>query len=209
MEFRAIPIWHLIILGISAFILVIGSYGAIRGIADLRSLLYFYAIFGFIFGILLYSVLSSKVRVCEGAFYFRMLCIDSSRVKVRWGGRFLVLGRLNWFLVLNRKEFIKVMGAREGEAQLKTAMPIKTFKKTHAIMPLLPLFALLLLSFILKHAGIAVNPIFWRALWLVVTFASFSIWAYWLQHNLRRAIAIGLAASLPIILVILISAWAI
>lgn len=198
-EFRAVPVWHLIILALLSFILSVGAYAVIHSTDGVHELIIFVTFFGSLFCLFLYSVLFSKVRVHDGSVSYRLLSININEVEVKYGGRLLSLGRHNWFLVLNPKEAVKALRGAKGETSHKPDESVKKLGTLRVVMPILLLMVLWMIDLFLNLMSI--HPIFWCVLWAIVTFASFTAWAYWLQHDLKKAIMIGVIPTLLVLII--------
>lgn len=199
-EFRAVPVWHLIILALLSFILSVGAYGVIRGTAGARELITFVAFFGSLFCLFLYSVLFSKIKVHDGSVSYRLLSVSINEVEVKCSGRLLSFGRHNWFLVLNPKEAVKALGGAKSETSHEHEESVKKLGMLHVVMPVLPLMVLWIIDLFLNL--MSTHPIFWCVLWTTVTFASFTAWGYWLQHDPKKAVMIS---AIPTLLVLIIA----
>jgi len=64
-ETRAIPVWHIIIFAILCFYMAIGIFVIFSGIAGWSIILIFFAFFGSLFFLFLFSILFSKLKVYE------------------------------------------------------------------------------------------------------------------------------------------------
>ncbi len=91
--------------------MVIGVFAIVRGV-PLWPIMFIF--FGPLFFLFLYSILFSKLKVYEDGISFRMYHVyfdEMGRIKLKWGGRLLVFGKLNWYLLLNPREFVEAVKA--------------------------------------------------------------------------------------------------
>lgn len=80
-----------------------------RGMALDIHLLCFLRLVIFMF---LFSILFSKLKIYKDGISFRMYHAyfdEIGRIQLKWNGRLLVFGKLNWYLVLNSEEFIRAI----------------------------------------------------------------------------------------------------
>ena len=213
-EVRAIPVWHIIIFAILSFYVVIGVYAAFRNLAGWILLM---AFAGPLFLGFLISIVFSKIKVDKDGLMFRMYYVgfdEIGRIRFKWGGRVLVLGRwLNWYLLLNPKEFVEAVKTVKPEALLEYRKPLKRWKPlVYSLIPLIPVVVLAVTGYALRSVGVVINPLAWALVWGgVITFFT-TAWAYWLPPHkwrirglgrLGTSIAIGLMIGMPIFLLLL------
>ena len=107
---RAIPVWHIIISAILCFIVLVGSYGVLRGNSlPLSAILFFYIVFGSSFSMFLYSVIFSKIKVHEDGIKFGLFHGDFEDMELEWGGRVVSFGGQSWFILLNPRVFLEAI----------------------------------------------------------------------------------------------------
>ena len=215
-EMRAIPLWHIIIFAILCFYMTIGVFAMVTGIVGWPLIFIFFAFFGSLFFLFLFSILFSKLKVYEDGISFRMYHVyfdEMGRIKLKWGGRLLVFGKLNWYLLLDPKEFVEAINAVKPDALGEYRKPVRKWKPL--IYPLIPLVSLTVLwaiGYALSNIGIVIDPFAWALVWGITATLSTAAWVYCLPAHRYRvlglgrlgtSIAIGLAIGIPIFLIML------
>jgi len=117
-KIRAIPIWHVLILPMISFYVMIGVYAAFRNLAGWIPLMAFAGplFFGFFL-----SIVFSKIKVDKGGIRFRMYYVSFnkiSEIKLRWGGRLMTYGKKLdlGYILLNPEKFVEAVRAVKPEA---------------------------------------------------------------------------------------------
>jgi hypothetical protein len=110
---RAIPVWHIIIFAMLCFIVLVGSYGVLRGRSPpFSAILFFYIIFGSLLSMFLYSIIFSKIKVYEDGIRFRLFHAHFEDMRLKWSGRLVGFGGQSWFILLNPKGFVEAIKGR-------------------------------------------------------------------------------------------------
>ena len=108
-ETRAISVWHMLIFIVLCFIMAIGVLAVLSGLGTSYAILFFFIIFGSLFSLFLYSVLFGKLKIYEDGIWFRLSHAYFEEIRLKCGGRLLRFERLNWFIVLNPREFVQAI----------------------------------------------------------------------------------------------------
>ena len=116
-ETRAIPIWHVLILPMISFYVMIGVYAAFRNLAGWIPIMAFAG--PLFFGFLL-SIVFSKLKVYDDGISFRIYHVgfdEISRIRLRWGGRLMTYGKkLDLGCILfNPEKFVDAVKAVKPE----------------------------------------------------------------------------------------------
>jgi hypothetical protein len=212
-ETRAIPVWHIVIFAILCFYMAIGVFAIVRGIAGWPVLLIFFAP---LFVLFLYSILFSKLKVHKDGISFRMYHVyfdEMGRIRLKWGGRLLIFGKLNWYLLLNPREFVKAVEAVRPEVLVEYRKPVRRWKPLiYSTLPLVSLAVLWVIGHFLGWMGIAIDHFTWALVWGITVTLSTAAWVYWLPPHRYRilglgrlgtSITIGLVIGIPIFLIML------
>jgi len=212
-ETRAIPVWHIIIFAILCFYMAIGVFAMFGGIAGWPII---FISFGSLFFLFLFSILVSKLKVYEDGISFRMYHVyfdEMDRIRLKWGGRLLVFGKLNWYLLLNPREFVKAVKAVKPEVLVEYRKPVTRWKPIiYSIIPFVSLTVLWAIGYALGYIGIVIAPFAWALVWGITATLSTTVWVYWLPPHRYRilglgrlgtSIAIGLVIGIPIFLMML------
>ena len=117
-EIRAIPIWHILILPILLFYVIIGGYAFLKNV---EGWIFILALAGPLFSGFLLSILFSKVKIDEEGIRFRMYYVSFnkiSEIKFRWGGRLMTCGKKLdlGYILLNPEKFVEAVRAVKPEA---------------------------------------------------------------------------------------------
>jgi len=214
-EVRAIPVWHIVIFAVLCFYMAVGVFAVARSIIEWPLILAFFIFPGSLFFMFLLSILFGKLKIYKDGISFRMYHVyfdEIDGIQLKWGGKLLVLGRMNWYLLLNPEEFIKAIETLKPEALAEYKKPIRKWKPL--FYPIITLVSLLVLSVIgrvLGWMGVHVDPFAWAFVWGATTTISTIIWVYWLPHRYRifglgklgTAVTIGLGAGIPVFLIML------
>ena len=117
-EIRAIPIWHILILPILLFYVIIGGYAFLKNV---EGWIFILALAGPLFFGFLLSIVFSKIKVDKDGITFRMYHVSFnkiSEIKFRWGGRLMTYGkRLDLgYILLNPEKFVEAVRAVKPEA---------------------------------------------------------------------------------------------
>jgi len=110
-EIRAVAVWHVLILAILSFYVVIGVYAAFINFTACIAIM---AFAGPLFSLFLISVVFSKIKVDEDGINFRIYHVsfdEMSGIKLRCGGRLMTYGRKLdlGFILLNPKKFVEAV----------------------------------------------------------------------------------------------------
>lgn len=215
-ETRAIPVWHIIIFAILCFYMAIGIFVIFSGIAGWSIILIFFAFFGSLFFLFLFSILFSKLKVYEDGITFRMYHVyfdEMGRIRLKWGGRLLIFGKLNWYLLLNPREFVNAIEAVKPEVLVEYRKPARRWRPLiYSMIPLASLIMLWAIGHALGYIGIVIEPFVWALVWGITITLSTAAWVYWLPPyryrilglgRLGTSIAIGLVMGIPIFLIML------
>lgn len=210
-ETRAVPVWHILIFAILCFYMVIGVFAIVRAV-PLWPIMFIF--FGPLFFLFLYSILFSKLKVYEDGITFRMYHVyfdEMGRIKLKWGGRLLVFGKLNWYLLLNPREFVDAVKSVKPEVLVGYRKPVRRWKPLiYSMIPLASLMVLWAIGYVLDRIGVVIDPFVWALVWGIAATLSTSVWVYWLPPHRYRilglgrlgtSIAIGLAIGIPIFLI--------
>lgn len=216
LETRAIPVWHIIIFAILCFYMAIGIFVIFSGIAGWPIVLIFFAFFGSLFFLFLFSILFSKLKVYEDGIAFRMYHVyfdEMGGIKLEWGGRLLIFGKLNWYLLLNPREFVEAVEAVKPEVLVEYRKPVRRWKPLiYFTIPPVSLALLWVIGHVLGSMGMAIDPFTWALVWGITATLSTAAWVYCLPPHRYRilglgrlgtSIAIGLAIGIPIFLIML------
>lgn len=214
-KIRAIPLWHIIIFAILSFYMAIGVFTIVTGVIGWPVILLFSAFFGSLF-FLFFSIIFSKIKVYEDGISFRMYHVyfdEISKIQLKWGGRLLVFGKLNWYLLLNPEEFIRAIKAVKPEALVEYRKPVKRWKPMfYPMITIVSIMALWAIGYVLGWMGIAVDPFAWALVWGITVTLSTVAWAYWLPPHRYRilglgrlgtAVIMGLAIGIPVFFIML------
>lgn len=212
-ETRAVPVWHILIFAILCFYMVIGVFAIVRAV-PLWPIMFIF--FGPLFFLFLYSILFSKLKMYEDGITFRMYHVyfdEMGRIKLKWGGRLLVFGKLNWYLLLNPREFVEAVKAVKPEVLVEYRKPVRRWKPLiYSVVPLVSLTMLSVIGYALGYIGVVIHPFAWALVWGTVAVLSTAAWVYWLPPHryiilglgrLGTSIAIGLAIGIPVFLIML------
>jgi hypothetical protein len=212
-ETRAIPVWHIVIFAILCFYMVIGVFALVRGIAGWPIIFVF---FGSLFFMFLLFILFSKLKVCEDGISFRTYHVyfdEMGRIQLKWGGRLLVFGKWNWYLLLNPKKFVEAVKTVKPEALEEYRKPVRRWKPLiYSTIPLVSLAVFWAIGYALRCLGIVIDPFAWALVWGITATLSTAAWAYWLPPHRYRilglgrlgtSIVIGLVMGIPIFLIML------
>lgn len=212
-ETRAVPVWHILIFAILCFYMVIGVFAIVRAV-PLWPIMFIF--FGPLFFLFLYSILFSKLKMYEDGITFRMYHVyfdEMGRIKLKWGGRLLVFGKLNWYLLLNPREFVEAVKAVKPEVLVEYRKPVRRWKPLiYSVVPLVSLTMLSVIGYALGCIGVVIHPFAWALVWGTVAALSTAAWVYWLPPHRYRilglgrlgtSIAIGLAIGIPVFLIML------
>jgi hypothetical protein len=212
-ETRAVPVWHILIFAILCFYMVIGVFAIVRAV-PLWPIMFIF--FGPLFFLFLYSILFSKLKMYEDGITFRMYHVyfdEMGRIKLKWGGRLLVFGKLNWYLLLNPREFVEAVKAVKPEVLVEYRKPVRRWKPLiYSVVPLVSLTMLSVIGYALGCIGVVIHPFAWALVWGTVAALSTAAWVYWLPPHryiilglgrLGTSIAIGLAIGIPVFLIML------
>jgi hypothetical protein len=207
-ETRAVPVWHILI-----FAILIGVFAIVRAV-PLWPIMFIF--FGPLFFLFLYSILFSKLKMYEDGITFRMYHVyfdEMGRIKLKWGGRLLVFGKLNWYLLLNPREFVEAVKAVKPEVLVEYRKPVRRWKPLiYSVVPLVSLTMLWVIGYALGCIGVVIHPFAWALVWGTVAALSTAAWVYWLPPHryiilglgrLGTSIAIGLAIGIPVFLIML------
>jgi hypothetical protein len=191
-ETRAVPIWHILIFSILCFYIVIGVFAIVRGV-PLWPIMFIF--FGPLFFLFLYSILFSKLKVYEDGISFRMYHVyfdEMGRIKLKWGGRLLVFGKLNWYLLLNPREFVEAVKAVKPEVLVEYRKPVRRWKPLiYSVVPLVSLTMLWAIGYALCCIGVVIDPFAWVLVWVTVAALSTAAWVYWLPPHRYRILGLG------------------
>jgi len=212
-ETRVVPVWHILIFGILCFYMVIGVFAIVKGIP----LWPMFIFFGPLFFLFLYSILFSKLKVYEDGITFRMYHVyfdEMGRIRLKWGGRLLIFGKLNWYLLLNPREFVNAIKAVKPEVLVEYRKPARRWRPLiYSMIPLASLMMLWAIGHALGYIGIVIEPFVWALVWGITITLSTAAWAYWLPPHRYRilglgrlgtSIVIGLVMGIPIFLIMLL-----
>jgi len=215
-ETRAIPVWHIIIFAILCFYMAIGVFAIFSGIAGSPIIFIFFVFFGSLFFLFLFSILVSKLKVHGDGISFRMYHVyfdEMGTIRLKWGGRLLVFGKLNWYLLLNPREFVKAVKAVKPEVLVEYRKPVTRWKPIiSSIIPFVSLIVLWAIGYALGCIGVVIDPFAWALVWGITATLSTTVWVYWLPPRRYRilglgrlgtSIAIGLVIGIPIFLIML------
>ena len=212
-ETRVVPVWHILIFGILCFYMVIGVFAIVKGI-PLWPIMFIF--FGPLFFLFLYSILFSKLKVYEDGITFRMYHVyfdEMGRIRLKWGGRLLIFGKLNWYLLLNPREFVNAIKAVKPEVLVEYRKPVRRWKPLiYSTLPLVSLAVLWVIGHVLGWMSIAIDHFAWALVWGIIATLSTAAWVYWLPPHryrllglgrLETSIAIGLAIGIAVFLIML------
>jgi len=214
-EARVIPVWHIIIFAILCFYMAIGVFAIFSGIAD-WIIVIFFASFGSLFFLFLFSVIFSKLKVYDDGISFRMYHVyfdEMGRIQLKWGGRLLVFGNLNWYLLLNPEKFIEAIKSVKPEVLVEYRKPARRWKPIiYTIVFIASVMTLWGIEGILSYFGVVIDPIVWALVWGITAFLSATAWTYWLPPHRYRiltlgrlgtSIIMGLIVGIPIFIIML------
>ena len=217
-ETRAIPVWHIIIFAILCLYMAIGVFALFSGIAGWPIIFIFFAFFGSLFFMFLFSILFSKLKVYEDGIMFRMYFVgfdEMSRIKLRWDGRLMTYGRKLdlGYILLNPEKFVEAVKTVKPEVLAEYKEPVKRWRPIiYSLIPLISLLTLWAIGYALGCIGVAVDPLTLAVGWGVVAALSTAAWVYWLPPHRYRllglgrlgtSIVIGLVIGIPIFLIML------
>jgi hypothetical protein len=215
-ETRAIPVWHIIIFAILCFYMAIGVFAIFSGIAGWPIIFIFFVFFGSLFFLFLFSILFSKLKVYDDGISFRMYHVyfEMDRIRLKWGGRILVLGwKWDWYLLPNPQGFIKAVRAVKPEVLVGFRKPVRRWKPlVYSTVPFVSLMVLWTIGYTLGCIGVVIDPFAWALVWGITATLSTTVWVYWLPPHRYRIlglgrfgtfIAIGLVIGIPIFLIML------
>ena len=214
-EARVIPVWHIIIFAILCFYMAIGVFAIFSGIAD-WIIVIFFASFGSLFFLFLFSVIFSKLKVYDDGISFRMYHVyfdEMGRIQLKWGGRLLVFGNLNWYLLLNPEKFIEAIKSVKPGVLVEYRKPVRRRKPIiYTIVFIASVMTLWGIEGILSYFGVVIDPIVWALVWGITAFLSATAWTYWLPPHRYRiltlgrlgtSIIMGLIVGIPIFIIML------
>lgn len=212
LETRVSPVWHILIFVLSCFPMAIGISGIVKGMF----LWPIFIFFGPWFFLFLYSILFSKLKVYADGITFRMYHVyfdEMGRIKLKWGGRLLVFGKLNWYLLLNPEEFVGAVKTVKPEVLVKYRKPVRRWKPIiYSVIPFVFLTMLWAIEYALGCIGVVIDPLAWAFVWGVVAALSTAAWVYWLPPHRYRvlglgrlgtSVTIGLVIGIPVFLIML------
>jgi len=212
-ETRAVPVWHILIFAILCFYMVIGIFAIVRGIT-LWPIMFIFS--GPLFFLFLYSILFSKLKVYEDGITFRMYHVyfdEMGRIRLKWGGRLLIFGKLNWYLLLNPREFVDAVKSVKPEVLVEYKKPVRRWKPLiYSMIPLASLMVLWAIGYALDYVSVVIDPFAWALVWGIAAILSTAVWVYWLPPHRYRifglgrlgtSIAIGLTIGILIFLIML------
>ena len=215
-ETRAVPVWHIIIFAILCFPMVIVVSAIVKGWREWPLIFGFFSFWGSLFFLFLFSILFSKLKVYEDGISFRMYHVyfdEMGRIRLRWGGRLLTFGKLNWYLLLNPRKFVEVIKAVKPEVLIEYRKPVRRWKPIiYSIIFLASLMALGGVEHILSYTGIVINPFMWALVCGITATIIATAWTYWLPPHRYRilglgrlgtSVAMGLVIGIPVFLVML------
>ena len=215
-ETRAVPVWHIIIFAILSFYVAIGIFALVSGVAGWSIIFIFFIYFGSLFLLFLFSILFSKLKVYDDGISFRLYHVyfdEIGRIRLKWGGRLLVFGKLNWYLLLNPKEFIEAIKSVKPELLIEYRKPLRKWKPiVYSIILLASLMTLWGIGRILSYIGVVIDPFMWALVWGITATLSTTAWTYWLPPHRYRilgldrlgtSIFMGLTIGIPIFLIML------
>ena len=213
---RAVSVWHVLIFAILCFYMTIGVFAIVTGIVGWPIVFVFFAFFGSLFLLFLLSILFSKLKVYEDGISFRMYHVyfdEMGRIRLKWGGRLLTFGKLNWYLLLNPEEFIRAIKAVKPEVLTEYREPVRRWKPIfYSIILLAPLMALWGVGHILSYTGIVIDPFMWALVYGITATIIATAWTYWLPPHRYRilglgrlgiSVAMGLVIGIPVFLIML------
>ena len=193
--------------------MVIGVFAIFSGIAGWPIIFIF---FGSLFFLFLFSILVSKLKVYDDGISFRMYHVyfdEMGTIRLKWGGRLLVFGKLNWYLLLNPRKFVKAVKTVKPEVLVEYRKPVTRWKPIiSSIIPFVSLIVLWAIGYALGCIGVVPDPFAWTLVWGVTAALSTAVWVYWLPPRRYRilglgrlgtSIAIGLGIGIPIFLIML------
>jgi len=214
-EARVVPVWHIIIFAILCFYMAIGVFAIFSGIADWIIVIFFVS-FGSLFFLFLFSVIFSKLKVYDDGISFRMYHVyfdEMGRIQLKWGGRLLVFGNLNWYLLLNPEKFIEAIKSVKPEVLVEYRKPARRWKPIiYTIVFIASVMTLWGIEGILSYFGVVIDPIVWALVWGITAFLSATAWTYWLPPHRYRiltlgrlgtSIIMGLIVGIPIFIIML------
>jgi len=117
-EIRAVPIWHILILAMLSFYVMISVYTAFKNVEGWILIM---AFAGPLFSGFLFSIVFSKIKIDKNGIKFRMYYVsfnEISRINLKWGGRLMTYEkRLDLgYVLLNPKKFIEAVRVVKPEA---------------------------------------------------------------------------------------------
>ena len=117
-EIRAVPIWHILILAMLSFYVMVGVYAAFRNVEGWILIM---AFAGPLFSGFLISTVFSKIKIDENGIKFRIYYVsfnEISRIKLRWRGRLMTYGKKLdlGYILLNPKKFVEAVRVVKPEA---------------------------------------------------------------------------------------------
>jgi hypothetical protein len=215
-ETRAISVWHIIIFAMLCFYMVIGVSAIVKGWREWLMIFVFFGFFGYLFFGFLFSILFSKLKVYEDGISFGMYHVffdEMGRIKLKFGGRLLVFGKLNWCLLLNPNKFVEAVKAVKPEILVEYRKPVRRWKPIiYSIILLASFTGLWGVERILNYIGIVIDPFIWALVCGITVTISATAWTYWLPPHRYRilglgrfgtSVAIGLVMGIPIFLIML------
>jgi len=105
---RALSVWHILILSLLITVVVLGLYGVLI-YPDFRIAFGFYLFYGSLMATLIYTLLTSTLLIRENEVRFGWWHIGSvkiEKVRLRFDGWIVDLGKYNCFIVLDRDKLI-------------------------------------------------------------------------------------------------------
>lgn len=175
--------------------MAIGIFVIFSGIAGWSIILIFFAFFGSLFFLFLFSILFSKLKVYEDGITFRMYHVyfdEIGRIRLKWGGRLLIFGKLNWYLLLNPREFVNAIKAVKPEVLVEYRKPARRWRPLiYSMIPLASLMMLWAIGHALGYIGIVIEPFVWALVWGITITLSTAAWAYWLPPHRYRILGLG------------------
>ncbi len=117
-EIRVIPIWHILILAVLSFYVIIAVYGFSKNVEGWIFLLAFAG--PLFFGCLL-SMAFGKIKIDAKGIKFRMYRIsfnEIDKIRLKWNGRLMTYGKKLdlGFILLNPKKFVEAISIFKPEA---------------------------------------------------------------------------------------------
>jgi len=169
-----------------------------------------------LFFLFLFSVIFSKLKVYDDGISFRMYHVyfdEMGRIQLKWGGRLLVFGKLNWYLLLNPEEFIEAIKSVKPEVLVEYRKPLRRWKPLiYSTVPFVSLMVLWVIGYVLGCIGIVIDPFAWALIWGITATLFTTVWVYWLPPHRYRilglgrlgtSVTIGLLIGIPVFLIML------